>query len=432
MSIERVLYLGTVVSNGGDAAIQRAQSAVLGEAFGRPAEGLHDSSPPVARRAFPDAHVLPQTFAVVNRPGGMRLDQRVARRLNKERVRLAGRLWQTRGRPLARTVLTRGEAAQLASIAGADLVAYTGGTSLIEKYSVHGKLYDVDLALSMGRPVVLMPQSLGPFHRPVNQEAVRRTLRRVTAVFLRDERSLRFLEEIGARTDHVHVVPDIVFALQDEESAERLAGGRLPERGARVAVSVRDCSLFFDGDEEQRRSQDGLLRDALAGLVTHLVRERGARVTFLSTCQGVPEYWTDDADVADSVVARLAPEVRDRVEVDRAFHDTDDLLRRFADVDVVVATRLHAAILALDAGTPVLPIAYEFKTEEVMSQLGMAEHVVTIADATPERLRDALERFVADLPALRPLLAERVRVMGREARRTGALVRAALGDGDEP
>ena len=41
--------------------------------------------------------------------------------------------------------------------------------------------------------------------------------------------------------------------------------------------------------------------------------------------------------------------------------------------DFVVATRMHMMILSLCVGTPVLPIAYEFKTKELAARLGIAD-----------------------------------------------------------
>ncbi|MDT0166880.1 polysaccharide pyruvyl transferase family protein [Actinotalea sp. AC32] len=421
----RVLYLGTVVSNGGDAAIQRAQMAVLDAGLGRTTTALHDNLPPVARRLFPGCDVLPATYPVVDRPAGSSLVRRVVRRANKERVRLAARVWGG-GRGPGRLLVTRAEAAQLSSIASADVVAYTGGTSLIEKYSVEGKLYEVDLALALGRPVVLLPQSLGPFRVEKNRRVVRDVLGRVDAVFLRDERSLRFLEEIGARTDHVRVVPDIVFALHTAAASKRLAAAEIPARGAKVAVSIRDCRAFFEGSPDERADRDEAFRDAVAALVTTLVRDHGADVTFVSTCQGVPEYWTDDSVVARAVADRLPDDVAARTRVDDAFHDTDELLALLGSFDLLVATRLHAAILGLDAGTPVLPIAYEFKTEEVMGQLGLGDLVVTIDDATPATLTAALDRLLTGLPTLRVPAAAALSAVGDEARRTGDLVADAV------
>jgi colanic acid/amylovoran biosynthesis protein len=431
-TVRRILYLGTVVSNGGDAAIQRAQMAVLDDALGVPLTAMHDNNPPVARRLFPTAEVHAPVYQRVNRPNGMGLLARVLRRANKERVHLAARWWRGRSGLPGRAFILPSEAEGLRSIARADVVAYTGGTSLIEKYSVRGKLYEVDLALAMGKPVVMLPQSLGPFHDVANQAAVRKTLERVAAIYLRDERSLRFLREIGLGTDRVRVVPDIVFALQDGNTARRLAQWSFPRDEPKIAISVRDCAVFFEGDEHLRRQRDRDFQEAVAALTTVLVREYGARVTFVSTCQGVPEYWTDDSEVALSVAQRLPADVRARVHVDRDYHDTRELIALFSSFDLVVATRLHAAILALDAGTPVLPIAYEFKTEEVMTQLGLERYVVTIARATETTLVEALSRLLAELPGLRRGIAEKLMTVGQEARNVGTLVLEAVHENGTP
>ena len=68
-------------------------------------------------------------------------------------------------------------------------------------------------------------------------------------------------------------------------------------------------------------------------------------------------------------VATLPDEIRARVRVDGDFHTPDELLELLRDFDWVVATRMHLAILTLGVGTPVLPIAYEFKTTELFKSL---------------------------------------------------------------
>jgi len=69
----------------------------------------------------------------------------------------------------------------------------------------------------------------------------------------------------------------------------------------------------------------------------------------------------------------LAVEVAASVTVDEQFRDPQALLDELASFDVVVATRMHVAILALCKGVPVLPIAYEFKTTELFESLGLGE-----------------------------------------------------------
>jgi colanic acid/amylovoran biosynthesis protein len=58
---------------------------------------------------------------------------------------------------------------------------------------------------------------------------------------------------------------------------------------------------------------------------------------------------------------------------------------------------MHAAILALCAGTPVVPISYEFKTKELFGSLGLPELVIDIEEVTAsgliEVVRAALDRL---------------------------------------
>jgi colanic acid/amylovoran biosynthesis protein len=166
----------------------------------------------------------------------------------------------------------------------------------------------------------------------------------------------------------------------------------------------------------------------VAAAATHLVREHGARVRFLSTCQGRPKYRYDDSAVALDIVALLPDDVRARVEVDRAAHHPVAIRDAYAEADLVIATRMHAAILALAAGTPVLGIAYEFKTQELLDTLGLPDWVEDIETITPGTLVARLDRVVEALPAERAALFEGVEAMRADAMEAGALVAEALAD----
>jgi colanic acid/amylovoran biosynthesis protein len=165
---------------------------------------------------------------------------------------------------------------------------------------------------------------------------------------------------------------------------------------------------------------------AVAKLTRVLVEEHGVQVTFLSTCQGVPEYWTDDSRVADRVVSLLPGAVRVHVTVDREFHRPERLIGLFAEHDMVVATRMHAGILALCAGVPVLPIAYEFKTVELFQSLGLGEVTQDIEAVTPESLEQAFRHLLAAGPALSAQIRSRVGDLKDLALGAGPVVRNAL------
>ena len=297
------------------------------------------------------------------------------------------------------------EARALDAHARADLIISTGGTYLVEHYNLARRRFELELCAASGNPLVFFTQSLGPFEQPINRRAMRRAFDAAALVLLRDDRSRRYVEELGVDMKKVHVLSDAVFALARPEILEAAAQRRpAADRPLRVAISVRQWRHFEAGDPEAGMKR---YRDAIVALVEHLVGERRAEVTFISTCQGIDEYWIDDAEMA----ARFVEHMPDTVTIDRDFHTPAELSDRLGGFDVVVATRMHMAILALNAGVPVLPIAYEFKAEELFARLGAGEWVSSI-----ERMVGAvlIARFDAFVEALPTLVGPLFRAVGRE------------------
>jgi colanic acid/amylovoran biosynthesis protein len=162
--------------------------------------------------------------------------------------------------------------------------------------------------------------------------------------------------------------------------------------------------------------------------VTALVRERGAEVVFLSTCQGVPEYLYDDSQVADRIRQGLDLDVQRAVSVDHDFHSPTALMQTLRGFDFAISTRMHMAILGLCTGLPVLPIAYEFKTHEVYKSLGQSAWVTDISAIEREPFVVLALRFADNFSDFRSEVTPRVLEQAVSARSAGALIAQRLAD----
>jgi colanic acid/amylovoran biosynthesis protein len=357
-----VLLLNAVTLNGGDGAIMLAIREHVRRALGDDAElVVADPRADTAAGLYPGVRFTLPAFAL----GG---------RLPARWLLAARRPWT------ARWLLREGQRRKLAEYARADLAISTGGTYLVENYDLRPRMFELRLALALGLPLVLYTQSLGPFRQRRHRRAFRRIFSAAQVVMVRDERSRQHVLELGVPPERVQLLADAVFTYARPASAEPASAPR------RVAISVREWAHYRTPDGAQRYER------AIRELVTHLVAG-GAEITFLSTCQGVPDYWTDDSAYAAGLVAGLPEPVRARVTVDRSFHRPEALLDRLAGFDAIVSTRMHLAILGVCAGTPVLPIAYEFKTRELFRRLGLERHVRDIDDVDGAALVEAFERF---------------------------------------
>lgn len=387
-----VLFINCVLSNTGDAAIFEAAVAVMRCAWGPDTKFVaqDDHSQRVAT-LYPDLSVRPSCYwsLAYTEQSGWR--DRFARRLRFWRFAL-GRWLTRRGlEALAKGILSEAERDYLAAYRQADVVVATGGTYLVEKYDLGQRIFDMQTARAMNRPLLLYTQSMGPFHLLANRRKLSRVFRMARLVLLRDERSKTHIRDLGVAADALLVSPDAAFALADEDLATRpIDPSPLTKFHPQIALSVRRWDHFTEGS-----AQEGMQRycAAFAALAVHLVKKYDAEVTFLSTCQGAPGYH-DDSHVAAAIWAKLPDDIQNRVRVDGDFHTPDELRELLRAFEWVVATRMHLAILTLGVGTPVLPIAYEFKTTELFRSLHHEIEPPTIESLTPESLIATFERSV--------------------------------------
>jgi colanic acid/amylovoran biosynthesis protein len=388
---EHLLVTNSVALNGGDAAILFGLLRGARHAFG---DDLHvdvaDEAFEAARRAYPGvSFVAPLHGSAVRPRGGF---EAFGRSLRRRRVTVGSALLGVTPR-LARAALSGVARAQMDRIRAAGAVVSTGGTYLVEHYPLRRRLEAIEASVRLGAPTYLYTQSLGPFLRRRNARRVASALGRVARVFLRAQRSRDHLLEIGVPGHKLSVHPDAAFALARPAQAA-------PEGTRRVAVSVRHWPHYRRADPSAGQAE---YRAGIAAVVKRLVAD-GARVTFVSTCQGQPDYRTDDSRYAARIVDEHLRGVPG-VEVDAAFRTPDELIEELAGYHLAIATRMHFAILALCAGVPVAPIAYEFKTEELFSSLGWGDRVVELETMTADSLWDSVESTLRDADALREELA---------------------------
>jgi colanic acid/amylovoran biosynthesis protein len=412
----RVVVTNTVSLNSGDAAILYSLIAAIREAYGNDTDvTIYDSQAPVARRLHPALTFQSHLHSLVTRSGWPW--PQLPQRWNARRLLAGGGRWGSR-------LLNASEQDALRPWRAAEVIVSSGGTYLVEQYDLAPRILDFRMAMRLGKPLVLFTQSLGAFRDPVSRAELKEVLEYASLILVREQESLDNLRALGVSTERTRVVADAAFALADLPALARARERTFPERGARIAVSVREWPYF------KTKTQVAGMADyseAVAALVRHLV-SKGHRVTFLSTCQGVPEYWTDDSATAKRILeGRVA--LGEQVAVDSRFRTPTELIAELGTFDAVVATRMHAGILALSAGTPVLAIDYEDKARRLFGQLGVPDWSVDIESASPSLLCQAWDTFASGVDARRAALFEAVTAKAKDARTTAGLLRSAIAGG---
>jgi colanic acid/amylovoran biosynthesis protein len=256
-----------------------------------------------------------------------------------------------------------------------------------------------------GKPIVLLPQALGPFREPRARDAFRRVLDEVDLIFARDDSSAAHLAELGAAgRARVRQSPDFTVGVK----------GRLPEgfepAPGRVAI-IPNYRMIDKG----RAGSGPAYRALLAGTARHLLA-RGYHPFFLVHDSGI------DRELAHEVRA----DAGGGVEV---LHEPDPRALKgiLGSCHAVVASRFHALVGALTQGVPSLATGWSHKYEELFAEFGCPEALCDVAAPLPDALArlDALlegterERVIEGLRRTRADYARRTAEMWREV---GALL----------
>lgn len=417
----RVVITTTALLNGGDAALLLAQLQLLRHEFGHIEVVIFDQQAEVAARYYPNLDPQPSLALSAVSPRTLKAKVIWAGRV----VRLLGAAVALRhGRTrLARRVLPSSvDLTLLRQYFEADVVFTNGGTMLVEAYDYLPRLVEYTIVILVGRPLIFFTQSMGPFRAGFRSRWLAAIFRRSELILVRGAESERHALDLVGSSTLVRVAPDPVFFAVDPARIRRPRA--VTEGGLRVAISCRRWPFF-----QTVRADVGqaAYEAAMAQLCCNLVRHRRARITFISTCQGVPEYWSDDALPAATIIDLLPEDVRSSVSLDAAFHRPADLCDILADCDIAISTRLHLGILAMTVGTPTLPIAYESKTIEVFTALGLEQWIVDIETVNAASLTAKAFRMADSLEGLRRALPESVLTQRDGAYAVGTVIRSALG-----
>ena len=302
----------------------------------------------------------------------------------------------------------------LRAMRGADLaVDIGGGDSFSDIYGAKrlSVLMACKLAAHAARiPLVVAPQTVGPFESPRFARLAAMSLRRSALVAARAEPSMRALERMGV-TGAV-LASDVALRLPFEPPAP--AAGP-PRVGINVSGLLAQGGYTGRGEFGLRGDYPALMRRIASRLLARPERPEVHLVPHVLTC---PEGGREDDMAACREVARDVP----GCTLAPAFATPSEAKSYIAGMHLFAGARMHACIAALSAGVPVVPMAYSRKFAGLFGSLGYA-HTVDCRSEPPEAVEAAVIRAFEDRAALAPQAA---RAAGEGRRRLGAY-EAALG-----
>jgi colanic acid/amylovoran biosynthesis protein len=215
------------------------------------------------------------------------------------------------------------------------------------------------LVLQKGIPLILSPQTIGPFKSAGTRFLAKQVMKRATQVFPRDGLSMQVLEEF--QLFNSTEVIDIAFGLPftNQEKFSTIDG--------KLHFGLNVSALLYNGGY----SQDNQFKlvfdyvDFISKLISNFAKRKDVEIHLIShvisdTCEVEDDYRTALIIQKRFPFCRVAPK----------FDSPIAAKTYISGLDFFVGSRMHATIAAFSCGIPVIPVAYSRKFSGLFGSLG--------------------------------------------------------------
>jgi len=322
------------------------------------------------------------------------------------------------------------------AIAWHDLCVFGGGGIVQDQSSLLNLFYflgQVQLAKLLGKRVALAFVGIGPLRSGIGRAWTRFALSGIACCVVRDPASKRLLEDLGVTGTDILSASDIAVDLECSNTRD-------PEPafdGPYLVLSLRHLNLPASFLTPASRKSGAVragspLARTLDGIARELATVLDAHESLAVVA--VPFFRDRDDLVHRALQARLSDDHRRRFVLADALSDPCDYVALARGAACVLAMRLHALVLALQASVPLVALAYSPKVAAFMQQLGLGDYVLDPERETElERLAGLVDDAIAKREDLAARSAERAGLLSDANREAlDALCRAIDGKNGDP
>lgn len=307
---------------------------------------------------------------------------------------------------------------------GADVIMdITGGDSFAEIYMRSGlksQFAVKKLAFQFDKPLVLLPQTIGPFHTPNIRRAAAKVLNRSALVATRESSGLDELRSLLGPLDNRFVsCPDVAFSLRpmpiEGYSLPLLDNDSGPLIGINVSGLLWGSNVGFGVVGDYRALTWQILEWAMSIpnarvlLVPHVFNKASHLPNKPDDLGEFPELQLAQ-ELKEQACVRWGP----RVDfVDQAY-SAAQLKWIIGHCDFFIGARMHACIGAISQAVPTVTLAYSKKAAGVMGMLQAVDLVLDLRDGDSGEILSQISTIFANRTRWRQELKSKLPLLNQQ------------------
>ena len=258
-----------------------------------------------------------------------------------------------------------------------------GGDGLSDIYGLQrfimGTLPDI-IILLLGKRLILLPQTYGPYKSFLSQKIVRYVFKRAACIISRDKEGVEVVKKVIDAENkgiNIHFCPDVAFLLDAARPGKIDIEPPVISDTDLPLIGLNVNGLLYNGGYT-RDNMFGLKYDYkifVHNLVKRLMKDTDAHILLIPHTFAPNGHVESDPDAGRDIIGNMEDAYKNRVHMVMGEHDQFALKGIIGLCDFFIGSRMHACIAALSQGIPTIGVAYSRKFAGVFESVGARDMV---------------------------------------------------------
>ncbi len=241
------------------------------------------------------------------------------------------------------------------------VAAINGGDGFSDIYddkTFYSRLYDSKIAMKRNIPLILLPQTIGPFDKKNNLKIAEKILRYSQKIYVRDDKFVKTLQDMGLAYEKTK---DLSYYMKPQKWNFRAENN---------AIGINISGLAYSNHFRALVGQFDCYPQLIERLIVHF-QEKGNNVYLIphSYHSGIPEVDNDDI-VACQLAYDKLPDKKNVILVNNNL-TSPQVKYVISKMKFFIGTRMHANFAAIYTGVPVFGLAYSYKFKGAFDANGL-------------------------------------------------------------
>ncbi len=301
----------------------------------------------------------------------------------------------------------------------ADIVAsIAGGDSFSDIYGI-GRFFYVSLpqllALFLGKRLILLPQTLGPFNGIISKFVAKWIMCRAQIVYSRDyvgQNEMRDFLGPKSNPSKLKFCYDVGFVVDPmKPGKEGFSTVPLEQKVyGSILVGFNISGLLYKGGYTQNNMFNLKVdyRELAHAVLDFLIRQKNATVVLVPHVFGSPTDLENYSTTCEKIYNELKDRYEDKIQLIKGTYNQNEIKYIIGQCDFFVGSRMHACIAALSQNIPAVAIAYSKKFHGVLETIGAESLVADPRKMEKEEILKVIDRAFEQREQLSELLKQKM------------------------